>query len=81
MFNLEFNKERWFETSFFLLGPGKAYRRYKPKQFINTSNTESRSILSWMNLKEYTNAVPPEYSYYILSNYLDQVKTSATNQY
>ena len=77
MFNREFNKERWFETSFFLLSPGKAYRRYNPKPFIHTSNKKDRSILSWMNHKEFVNAVPPEYSYYILSNYLDQVKTRA----
>jgi hypothetical protein len=71
MFGYEFNKERWFETSFFLMTP--AYRRrYGSKPFIHTSNRSDRAKagLEWMNHDEYTNAVCPDYSYYIFSNWL-----------
>lgn len=76
MFNLNFRKERWFETSFFILSPGTS--RLKPKYTISgNSNSYDRNWkisigMEWINYKEFKNAVPPEYSYYILKNYFEQ---------
>lgn len=71
MFHLDFRKERWFETSFFILAPGN--KRIKPLK-IFSGNDRSRHVtnpLKWMNYKEFKNSVPPEYSYYILKSYLE----------
>jgi hypothetical protein len=74
MFNKDWNKERWFESNFFILQPGSGRRRYKPVQFINTSSRKTRSQFYYMNHNEYSNAVPIEYSHYILSSYLESQK-------
>lgn len=81
MFNENFNKERWFESSFYFLQPDHAYRRYKPKfNFINSSSKKNRGLLYWMTHREYTNAVPPIYSYYIFSKFITEVKSKNSGQ-
>lgn len=80
MFNQSWNKERWFEMSFFILQPGSGRRRYNPKAFIHTSNKSDRGILSYMTHDEYKNAVPVQYSNFILKSFLDQ-QTSLNRAY
>lgn len=85
MFGLPVQKERWFETSFFILGPGQI--RTKPKYQLISGDVSykiKRDLMhvEWMNYDEYANSVPPDYSYYILKSYLDQINfmPGATNK-
>lgn len=78
MFGLPVQKERWFETSFFLMSPGNA--RTKPVFNHNKGNYKEKAKLmnlSWMNSSEYNNAIPPAYSYYILNEFLKQNRSTA----
>jgi DNA (cytosine-5)-methyltransferase 1 len=75
MFKIPYRKERWFETSFFILSPGQ--KRISP-EFTLDGERYSKDCkhligVDWMNYNEYKNAVPPEYSYYILKSYLEQI--------
>jgi len=72
MFGLNYQKERLFESNFFIITP---FVRTKPKFNIKLRKVIRESMnLYWMQTDELRNAIPPDYSYYILSNYFEQQK-------
>jgi len=70
MFGEKIKKLRYFETSFFILNPGEMKSINFPLSIAGPDEKKYR--LDWMTIDESRNAVPPIYSYYILSSYFEQ---------